>query len=117
LRRGVGAAAASWFYFWRPGCDVELSVRGGCLIASTATQDIGNGSRSVLATTVAQAFALSLTRSTCALATPSWSVSAGSRSTATLVPAALLAADRLKAELRRQSNRPIAASALPQKGR
>jgi xanthine dehydrogenase YagR molybdenum-binding subunit len=111
FRRGVGAAAASWFYFWQPGCEVELSVRNGHLIASTATQDIGNGSRSVLATTLAQALALAPHEIDIRIGDsrlPHGPISAGSRSTATLVPAALAAADRLKAELRRQSNRPIA---------
>jgi xanthine dehydrogenase YagR molybdenum-binding subunit len=110
FRRGVGAAAGTWFYFWQPGCGVELSVRNGRLMASTATQDMGNGSRTVLATTVAQAFALSPDEIDVRIGDsrlPPGPLSGGSRSTATLVPAALLAADRLKAELRRQSNRPI----------
>jgi xanthine dehydrogenase YagR molybdenum-binding subunit len=80
------------------------------LIASTATQDMGNGSRTVLATTVAQAFALSPDEIDVRIGDshlPHGPLSGGSRSTATLVPAALLAADRLKAELRRQSNRPM----------
>jgi xanthine dehydrogenase YagR molybdenum-binding subunit len=86
-------------------------VRNGRLIASTATQDIGNGSRSVLATTLAQALALAPHEIDVCIGDsrlPHGPISAGSRSTATLVPAALAAADRLKAELRRQSNRPIA---------
>lgn len=110
FRRGVGAAAANWLYFWQPGCQVDLSVKNGRLTVSTATQDIGNGSRTVLAAALAQAFALlphdvDVHIGDSALARGP--LSAGSRSTATLVPAALLAADRLKAELRRQSNRPI----------
>jgi xanthine dehydrogenase YagR molybdenum-binding subunit len=79
------------------------------LIASTATQDIGNGSRTVLAATVAQALSpdeIEVRIGDSRL--PQGPLSAGSRSTATLVPAARVAADRLKAELRRQSNRPIA---------
>ena len=62
-RRGVGVAAGYWPYFWQPGCEVELAVRDGRLVASTSTQDIGNGARTVLANTVAGAFGLDLTRS------------------------------------------------------
>jgi xanthine dehydrogenase YagR molybdenum-binding subunit len=57
-RRGVGVAAGYWPYFWQPGCEVELAVRDGRLVASTSTQDIGNGARTVLANTVAGAFGL-----------------------------------------------------------
>ena len=49
FRRGVGVAAANWFYWWRSGCQVALSVESGRLVVSTAAQDIGTGSRSVLA--------------------------------------------------------------------
>ena len=53
-RRGVGVATGYWLYLWQPGSKVELAVKGGRLIASTATQDIGTGTRTVIANTVAQ---------------------------------------------------------------
>lgn len=110
FRRGVGFAAGSWLYFWQPGCELELCVKDGRLIASTATQDIGNGSRSVVATTVAEAFGLAPDAVDVRLGDsqlPNGPLAGGSRCTATLVPAALKAADRLKAELQRQSNRAL----------
>ena len=57
-RRGVGVATGYWLYLWQPGSKVEVSVKGGRLIASTATQDIGTGSRTVIANTVAREFGL-----------------------------------------------------------
>ena len=57
-RRGVGVATGYWLYLWQPGSKVEVAVKGGRLIASTATQDIGTGSRTVIANTVAREFGL-----------------------------------------------------------
>ena len=42
-RRGVGVATGNWLYIWQPGSKVEVAVKGGRLIASTSTQDIGTG--------------------------------------------------------------------------
>ena len=58
FRRGVGVATGYWLYLWQPGSRVELSVKGGRLVVGTAIQDIGTGSRTVLANTVAREFAL-----------------------------------------------------------
>ena len=112
-RRGVGVAAGYWPYFWQPGCEVELAVRDGRLVASTSTQDIGNGARTVLANTVAGAFGLQPHEIEALVgdsSLPEGSGAGGSRTTATLVPAALAATDQLKEEIRRRSNRPLGAS-------
>ena len=57
-RRGVGVATGYWLYLWQPGSKVEVAVKGGRLIASTATQDIGTGTRTVIANIVAREFGL-----------------------------------------------------------
>ena len=105
FRRGVGIAAANWLYWWQ-GVEVELAVRGGKLSVSTSVQDMGTGIRSVLARTAAEAFGLEqedigveIGDSTLAPGP----ISGGSRTTASLVPALLAAADKLKAELRERS--------------
>ena len=54
--RGVGVAMGYWLYLWQLGTKVELAVEAGRLVASTATQDIGTGTRSVIADTVAREF-------------------------------------------------------------
>ena len=109
-RRGVGVAAGYWPYFWQPGCQVELAIRDGRLVASTSTQDIGNGARTVLANTVAGAFGLGPHEIEALVgdsSLPEGSGAGGSRTTATIVPAALAAADQLKEEIRRRSNRSL----------
>ncbi len=57
-RRGVGVATGYWLYLWQPGSKVEVAVKGGRLVVSTATQDIGTGTRTVIANTVAREFGL-----------------------------------------------------------
>jgi xanthine dehydrogenase YagR molybdenum-binding subunit len=112
-RRGVGIAAGYWPYFWQPGCQVELAVRDGRLVASTSTQDIGNGARTVLANTVAGAFGLEPYEIEALVgdsSLPEGSGAGGSRTTATIVPATLAATDQLKEEIRRRSNLPLGAS-------
>jgi xanthine dehydrogenase YagR molybdenum-binding subunit len=47
-----------WLYLWQPKVKVEVAVKGGRIVASTATQDIGTGTRSVIANTVAREFDL-----------------------------------------------------------
>ena len=97
-------------YFWQPGCQVELAVRDGKLVASTSTQDIGNGARTVLANTVAGAFGLEPYEIEALVgdsSLPEGSGAGGSRTTATIVPATLAATDQLKEEIRRRSNQPL----------
>ena len=53
-RRGVGVASGYWLYLWQTGSSVELAIKGGRIIASCAVQDIGTGTRSVLANIVAR---------------------------------------------------------------
>ena len=106
-RRGVGVAVANWLYLWQPDAEIELAVRSGRLVASMAVQDMGTGSRSVLATTIANAFGLDPTEVEVRLgnfALPHGPASGGSRTTPTIVPAALAAAERLKAALRKEAH-------------
>ena len=102
LRRGIGVAAGSWLYLWQLGCTVELTVEHGRIVASTAVQDMGTGSRTVLARAVAGAFGLEPGEIEVRLGDsrlPRGPGSGGSRTTATIVPAALDAAARLQRRL------------------
>jgi xanthine dehydrogenase YagR molybdenum-binding subunit len=48
--RGVGCATANWFVITSPSCTVQLRVsRNGHVEVSTATHDMGQGARTVLA--------------------------------------------------------------------
>ncbi len=109
MRRGIGVAAANWFYWWEPDCAVALTIVDGRLRASSGFQDMGTGSRSVLAGAVAHAFDLEPTEIDVRLgdsSLPRGPMSGGSRTTATIVPAALVAAARLRDQI-------VAAVGLP----
>ena len=117
FRRGVGVAAGYWLYFWQPGSKVELAIKGGRLIASSAIQDIGTGSRSVLANTVAHEFGLEPHEVEVRVGDSNLVEgpgSGGSRTTASVVPPALLAIQKLKETIERNAKqRPAPGSNAP----
>jgi xanthine dehydrogenase YagR molybdenum-binding subunit len=105
-RRGVGVAAANWTYNYQPDCNVEIGVEDGRLFAATAVQDMGTGSRSVLAAAVGGAFGVAPEDVDVRLGDTRHvrgPTSGGSRTTATIVPAALAAAARLRELLLRDA--------------
>ena len=107
-RRGVGVAAGYWLYLWQVGTRVALAVRDGRLVASTATQDIGTGARSVIAETVAREFALEAHEIEVRIGDsnlPEGPASGGSRVTASVVPPLLAAAAKLKAGVVQKTGR------------
>lgn len=98
-RRGIGVAAGFWLYLWQPGVKVELAVDGGRLVAKTAVQDIGTGTRSVLADMLAHEFGLDPQEIEVRIGDsglPEGPGSGGSRVTASIVPPTLLAIRKLK---------------------
>ncbi|MGN9907640.1 molybdopterin-dependent oxidoreductase [Phytohabitans sp. LJ34] len=108
FRRGVGVAAANWLYLWEHGTSVELAVERGRLVVASATQDMGTGSRSVLAGTVATAFGLDPAEVEVRLGDsrlPVGPLSGGSRTTASIGPAALAAVARLQQRLAQRDQR------------
>ena len=102
FRRGVGVAAANWMYFLDPTTQVQLTVERGVVVARTGTQDIGTGIRSVLTDVLRAALDLPADRLRVEVGR-SGSVhgapSGGSRTTASVAPAAVDAARRLRTEL------------------
>jgi xanthine dehydrogenase YagR molybdenum-binding subunit len=116
-RRGVGVASGYWLYLWQLGSSVELAIKDGRIIASCAVQDIGTGTRSVIANTVAKAFDLESQDVEVRIGhsnLPEGPSSTGSRVTASIVPATLLAIEKLKVEIQRTAARPpIAGSNAP----
>jgi len=107
-RRGIGVATGYWFYLWQPKVKVEVAVKGGRIIASTATQDIGTGTRSVLASAVAREFDLEPSDVDVRIgdsSLPEGPGSGGSRVTASVLPPTLLAIQKLKAAMLEQVTR------------
>jgi xanthine dehydrogenase YagR molybdenum-binding subunit len=107
FRRGVGVAAGFWLYLWQPGSKVEVAVANRRVRVSVAVQDIGTGIRSVLADTIAREFALEPAEVEVRIGDsdlPEGPASGGSRTTASVVPTAILAAQRLKEALQRNAS-------------
>ena len=102
-RRGVGAAAGYWLYLWQTNTKAELAVKDGRLIASLAVQDIGTGTRTVIADTLAREFGLEAADVEVRLGDSQLPIgpgSGGSRVTASIVPALLEASKLLKARVK-----------------
>ncbi|HLZ02214.1 MAG TPA: molybdopterin-dependent oxidoreductase [Bradyrhizobium sp.] len=116
-RRGVGMASGYWLYLWQTGSSVGLAIKGGRLVASSSVQDIGTGTRSVIANTVAKAFELEPQDIEVRIGhsnLPEGPGSGGSRVTASVVPPTLAAIEKLKAEIARTAaRRPMAGSNAP----
>jgi len=116
-RRGVGIASGYWLYFWQPGSKVDLAIEGGRLVASTAIQDIGTGSRTVIANTVAHEFGLEPHEIEVRIGDSNLAEgpgSGGSRTTASVVPPALLAVRKLKEAIEKNATRmPASGSNAP----
>ncbi|MFF3676116.1 molybdopterin-dependent oxidoreductase [Streptomyces sp. NPDC002120] len=99
FRRGVGVAAANWLYFLDPVTEVELTVENGTVVARCAVQDMGTGSRTVLLRAVAEGLGVPEGRVRAEVGRSDavhGPTSGGSRTTPSIVPAAIDAAARLR---------------------
>ncbi|QWG17431.1 molybdopterin-dependent oxidoreductase [Bradyrhizobium sediminis] len=116
-RRGVGVASGYWLYLWQPGVKIEVAVQSGRIVASTSTQDIGQGSRTVIANAVADAFGLEPHEVEVRIGDsklPEGPGAGGSRSTASVIPPTLLAVQKLKEAIERSATRkPVRGSNAP----
>lgn len=108
FRRGVGIAAGTWLYLIDPRASVHIEVEGGRVIARCGVQDIGTGTRTVIARAVEKELAgvaVDVVIGDSSL--PHGPMSGGSQTSASVGPAAMTAAaafrevagERLEAEL------------------
>ncbi len=107
-RRGVGVAMGYWLYLWQVGTKVALAIEDGRLVASVATQDIGTGTRSVIADRIAHEFELEPHEVEVRIGNsrlPEGPGSGGSRVTASIVPPLMIAAGKLKAGIAQRTGR------------
>ncbi len=101
-RRGVGLAGATWFYFMQPNMQVEVSSSTSGFAVKSATQDMGNGSKTMLAAAVAAVLGVPEGEIQVLVGDsdlPRGPVSSGSRTTASTAPVAADAARKLGEEL------------------
>ena len=112
IKRGVGMAQSHWVYLVHKGASCEVRVHGdGSVEVFSATQDIGTGTRTVMAQVVAEELGLAVTDIEIHIGDSRFAPgppSGGSRVTSSITPAARNAAHKLA--------RTIAAKAAPQFG-
>lgn len=102
-RRGVGLAAGAWPYFIQTNCSTELTtVEDGALRVRISAQDVGSGTRSTLAHVTGRLFGVPVEVEIGESGGPTGPMTAGSRTTATVVPMLMDAAENLKAELQKR---------------
>lgn len=102
FRRGIGVACAGWFAFAEPTSRVQIDTSRKGVAVSCGAQDMGNGTRTVLADVVARELGLQRKHIDVRVGDSRYvhgPMSAGSRTTSSLVPAILDACEQLKKEL------------------
>jgi xanthine dehydrogenase YagR molybdenum-binding subunit len=108
FKRGVGVAAGVWYYFWGKGTQVQVeTTSAGQLLVSTAMQDIGSGTRTVLSTVVGEVFGLPAHEILVRVGDSRdvrGTMTAGSRTTASIAPPAEEAAQKLLKEFLKQAS-------------
>lgn len=102
IRRGVGVAFGSWFQAHDPTIDVTVEAGADGVRVITSAQDIGTGTRGMLATAAAEAFGIQPESVEVELGSSAYgrgTVSSGSRTTSSFWPAARHAAGRARRQL------------------
>ncbi|MCK6506845.1 molybdopterin-dependent oxidoreductase [Myxococcota bacterium] len=102
FRQGVGLALGNWFTFVSPAAAVTIDADSDGILARTATQDMGQGSRTVVAENVARVLGVKARDIQVRLGHSEDGggvMSGGSRTTASIGPAAAQAAEQLVQEL------------------
>lgn len=104
FRRGVGVAAANWLYMFDPATEVEVSVEDGRIAITTACQDMGTGSKTLLAAAVAGVFDVAPAEVVVRMGVADGSIphgpsSGGSRTTPSIWSTAVAAAEQLREEI------------------
>jgi len=108
FRRGVGLAASTWFHFAQTDIQVQVSADADGVVVSCAAQDMGNGTRTCMAAGVSEV--LGIPRSEVEVRVGDsrlhhGPLSAGSRTTTTLVPATKEATKKLAEALVKHAGR------------
>jgi xanthine dehydrogenase YagR molybdenum-binding subunit len=101
-RRGMGLATAAWFSFTEPGCRIQIDAGPDGIVASTAAQDMGNGTRTSIACLIAESLGVPMRAIDVRVGDSHYvpgPMAGGSRTTASVVPSAQHAAEQLKEEL------------------
>ena len=101
-RRGIGLACGAWFAFVEPKSRIQIDAGPDGIVVTTGRQDIGNGTRTIIARTVAESLGIGMRDVEVRLGDSNYvhgAWSAGSRTTSSVVPPAMHAAEQLEDEL------------------
>lgn len=88
-RYGIGLGSSVWFYLVQPSTQIQLTAGPDGLIFSCGTQDMGNGTKSAMAWTAADAFGVEPREITIRIGDSRYvhgPLSGGSRTTPSVVP-------------------------------
>jgi xanthine dehydrogenase YagR molybdenum-binding subunit len=111
IKRGVGVAQGQWIYMFNTRTTVEIRVSDdGSISVRNATQDIGTGTKTVLAQVVAEEFGVKAEDISVSIGDtqyPFGPASGGSVVTASVTPAARNAAYKATRELAEKLARPV----------
>ncbi|MEM9457234.1 MAG: molybdopterin-dependent oxidoreductase [Myxococcota bacterium] len=102
FRTGVGVAIGNWMTIFNNATRVQLDATADGLVARCAVQDMGNGARSVIAKAVAETLGISAHDITIDIGNselPQGPASSGSRTTPSIYPTSLEAADMMSKKL------------------
>ena len=105
FKRGVGVSFGAWMHLYMPTAEVEVEASPTGLTVRQAVQDMGQGARSVLSKAVADVFGLPAKEIKVEAGHSNFSIgptSGGSRTTASIYPAAFEAAEGLQKAILRQ---------------
>lgn len=108
FRRGVGLAFCTWPTFAEPKARIELLLVRGRVTARSSTQDIGNGTRTLIANTVASCLGLAPHEIVIDIGSSQFvhgPASAGSRTASSLVPTCIDACNQAQRELQELAQR------------
>lgn len=98
-RRGIGVAGASWLFIYNPNTKVSVGVGAQGIYVATATQDIGNGGRTVLAQAIHDVFGIPRGEVIVKIGTsehPIGPIAGGSQVTNSIYPTAVEAAEKVR---------------------
>ncbi|MEX1364789.1 MAG: molybdopterin-dependent oxidoreductase [Nannocystaceae bacterium] len=102
FRTGVGVAIGNWMNIFNNSTRVQLDASAQGLVARCAVQDMGNGARSVIAKAIADSLEISPHDVAIDIGDsglPEGPASSGSRTTASVYPTSLEAADMMRKKL------------------
>lgn len=108
FRRGIGLSSASWMFIYNPDSKVTLSSSPEGIKVSTATQDIGNGTRTSIAKAIEDVLGISRHEVMVDIGhsdRPIGPVTGGSQVTATIYPCTFKCAQELKYHLTKEAKK------------